>query len=201
MRKALIGIAAAMVALGVAEARATTWEIDPAHSSAQFAVKHLVISTVRGHLGKVTGTLNLDEQDVTRSTVEATIDAAGIDTREAKRDEHLRSPDFLDTAQYPTITFKSKKITRLAADRYTISGDLTLRGVTKPVTLNVEGSPTPMKDPFGNTKIGGVVKARLNRKDFGIDWSKTMDSGGLVVGDEVDVTIDVELVQKAAAGS
>lgn len=201
MRKALIGIAATLLALGVAEARATTWEIDPAHSSAQFAVKHLVISTVRGHMGKVTGTLNLDEQDVSKSTIEATVDAAGIDTREAKRDDHLRSPEFLDTAQYPTITFKSTKITKLASDRYKVTGDLTMRGVTKAVTLDVEGSPTPLKDPFGNTKIGGVVKTRLNRKDFGVNWSKTMDNGGLVVGDDVDVTIDVQFVQKAAAGS
>ena len=201
MRKAVIGIAAVVVALTVRDARASTWVIDPAHTSAQFAVKHMVISTVRGTMGKVTGSLNLDDQDATKSTLEATVDATGIDTREAKRDAHLRSPEFLDTAQYPAITFKSTKITKVANDHYKVDGDLTIRGVTKPVTLDVEGSPTPLKDPFGNTKIGGVAKTKFNRKDFGVNWSKTMDNGGLVVGDDVDVTIDVELVQKAAAGS
>lgn len=199
MRRIRIGMVALLAALNVGEARGTTWEIDPSHTSAQFAVKHLVISTVRGHMGAVTGTMNLDEQDPTRSTILATIDATGIDTRDAKRDKHLREPDFLDTAKYPTITFKSKKVTKVSDNRYAVAGDLTMRGVTREVTLEVEGSPTPLKDPFGNTKIGGVATTRLNRKDFGVNFSKTMDNGGLVVGDEVVVTIDVELVQKAVA--
>lgn len=199
MRRIRIGMVALLAALTVGEARGTTWEIDPSHTSAQFAVKHLVISTVRGHMGAVTGTMNLDEQDPTRSTILATIDATGIDTRDAKRDKHLREPDFLDTAKYPTITFKSKKVTKVSDNRYAVAGDLTMRGVTREVTLEVEGSPTPLKDPFGNTKIGGVATTRLNRKDFGVNFSKTMDNGGLVVGDEVVVTIDVELVQKAVA--
>ncbi len=177
-------------------AGASTWAIDPAHSNAQFAVRHLMVSTVRGQLGKVSGTVNLDENDLTRSTVEAAIDANGIDTREAKRDDHLRSPDFLDTAKYPTVTFKSKKVERTSGDTYKVTGDLTLRGVTREVVLNVDGSPTPMKDPMGNTKLGGVAKTTLNRKDFGINWSKSLDGGGVVVGDDVDVTIDVELVKK-----
>jgi polyisoprenoid-binding protein YceI len=177
-------------------AGASTWAIDSAHSNAQFAVRHLMVSTVRGQLGKITGTVNLDENDLTRSTVEATIDANGIDTREAKRDDHLRGPDFLDTAKYPTVTFKSKKVERVSDDSYKVTGDLTMRGVTREVVLNVEGSPTPMKDPFGNTKVGGVAKTKLSRKDFGINWSKSLDGGGLVVGDDVAVTIDLELTKK-----
>lgn len=187
-----LAVAAAWL-LAPSLAAASSWQIDSAHSSAQFAVSHLMVSTVRGTLGKVTGNVTLDESDVTKSSVTATIDATGIDTREAKRDEHLRSPDFLDTKQFPTITFTSTKVEKLDERRYQVTGDLTLRGVTKPVVLTVEGSPTPMQDPFGNTKLGGVVKTKINRQDFGIAWNKKLDAGGLVVGDEVDVTIDVEL--------
>ena len=172
---------------------ASTWEIDTAHTSAQFAVKHLVISTVRGQLGKVTGTVTLDDTDLTKSSVEATIDTHGVDTREAKRDDHLRGPDFLDVAKYPTITFKSKQVEKVSDDTYKVSGDLTLRGVTKPVVLTVQGSPKPMQDPMGNLKLGGVATTRINRQDFGVSWSKSLDGGGLVVGDDVDVTIDVEV--------
>ena len=177
-------------------ALASTWEIDPAHTSAQFAVRHLVISTVRGQLGKVSGVVQLDEGDLTKSSVQATIDTKGIDTREAKRDEHLRGPDFLDVAKYPTITFKSTKVEKLTDDKYKVTGDLTIRGVTKPVVLEVGGSPTPLKDPFGNVKLGGVATTRFNRKDFGVSWSKTLDGGGMMVGDDVDVTIDVEVTKK-----
>jgi polyisoprenoid-binding protein YceI len=176
-------------------AAASAWQIDPAHTSAQFAVRHLMVSTVRGTLGKVSGTVTLDETDPTGSSVSASIDATGIDTRDAKRDEHLRGPDFLDAKKFPTITFKSTKVEKVTNDRYKVSGDLTLRGVTKPVVLEVEGSPTPMQDPFGNTKLGGTVKTTINRQDFGIAWSKKLDAGGVVVGDEVAITIDVELVK------
>lgn len=175
-------------------AAASSWKIDSSHASAQFAVRHLMVSTVRGTLGKITGTLNLDEADPTRSTVEATIDVAGIDTREPKRDMHLRSPDFFDVAKFPKITFKSKKAERVADGKYRVTGDLTIRDVTREVVLDVEGFPKPFKDPFGSVRMGGLVTTKLNRKDFGIVWNKTMDNGGLVVGDEVDVTIDVEFV-------
>jgi polyisoprenoid-binding protein YceI len=177
-------------------AAASTWTIDPAHTSAEFAVRHLMVSTVRGHMGRVSGTVTVDDADPTRSTVEATIDAKGIDTREPKRDDHLRGPDFLDTDKYPTITFKSKQIQRVDDTHYKITGDLTMHGVTREIVLDAEGSPTPMKDPFGNTKLGGVAKTRLNRQDFGIAWSKALDGGGVVVGDDVDVTIDVELTKQ-----
>jgi len=176
-------------------AAASTWQIDPAHTSAQFAVKHLMVSTVRGTMGKVTGTVTFDETDPTKSTVAASIDVAGIDTREPKRDEHLRSPDFLDVAKYPTITFASTKIEQISKDRFKVTGDLTMRGVKKPVILEVQGTPAPMKDPFGNTKLGGTATTTINRQDFGVAWSKKLDAGGVVVGDDVDITIDIELIQ------
>jgi polyisoprenoid-binding protein YceI len=175
---------------------ASTWTIDPAHTDAQFAVRHLVISTVRGQLGKVTGVVNLDDSDITKSSVQASIDATGIDTREPKRDEHLRSPDFLDVAKYPTITFTSKKVEKVSDDTYKVTGDLTIRGLTKEAVLTVQGSPKPLTDPMGNVKMGGVATTRINRQDFGVSWSKSLDGGGLVVGNDVDVTIDVEVAKK-----
>jgi len=146
-------------------------------------------------MGKVTGTVTFDETDPTKSTVAASIDVAGIDTREPKRDEHLRSPDFLDVAKYPTITFASTKIEQISKDRFKVTGDLTMRGVKKPVILEVQGTPAPMKDPFGNTKLGGTATTTINRQDFGVAWSKKLDAGGVVVGDDVDITIDIELIQ------
>jgi polyisoprenoid-binding protein YceI len=177
-------------------AAASTWKIDPSHSAAHFAIKHLVVSTVRGDMGPVSGTLQLDENDPTKSTVTATVDATAINTRDAKRDEHLRSPDFLDTGKYPTVTFTSTKVEAAGDGTYKVTGDLTLRGVSKPVVLTVTGSPTPVKDPFGNTKLGGSATTRIDRQDFGIAWSKSLDAGGLVVGNEVDITIDLELTKQ-----
>lgn len=195
MRRFMVTAALAVV-MGSGAAAGATFEIDPAHTSAQFAVRHLMVSTVRGTLGKVTGIVNLDDADVTKSSVEASIDVGGIDTREPKRDAHLKSPDFLDIAKYPTITFKSKKITKVADDKYQVTGDLTLHGVTKEVVLDADGSPKPFTDPFGNIKLGGAVRTTINRQDFGVAWNKALDGGGVVVGDNVDITIDTELMQK-----
>jgi polyisoprenoid-binding protein YceI len=175
---------------------ASTWEIDPAHTSVQFSVRHLMISNVRGELQKVSGTVQADDQDPTRSVIQATIDAASIDTREAKRDEHLRSADFLDVAQHPTITFRSKKIEKAGDRRYKVIGDLTLHGVTREVTLDVEGPTPPMTDPRGNVRAGAAATTRIDRRDFGITWSKSLDGGGVVVGNDLVVTIDVEAVRK-----
>ena len=196
MRRTILAFAAVAALTGCSVASATTFEIDPAHSSAQFAVRHLMVSTVRGTLGKVAGTVNLDAADVTKSSVEASIDATGIDTHEPKRDQHLKSPDFLDVAKYPAITFKSKKVTKIADDKYQVTGDLTLHGVTKEVVLDAEGSPKPFTDPSGNTKLGGAVRTKINRQDFGVAWNKTLDNGGVVLGNDVDVTIDIELMKK-----
>jgi polyisoprenoid-binding protein YceI len=174
----------------------TTWQIDPDHTSAQFAIKHLMVSTVRGTIGPVTGTVTIDDADLTKSSVTAALDAKGIDTRNQKRDDHLRSPDFFDVAKYPTLTFTSKKVEKASDGTYRVTGDLTIHGVTKEAVLEVSGSPTPMQDPFGNTKLGGSATTRINRKDFGLNWSKTLDGGGLMLGDVVDITIDVELIKK-----
>jgi polyisoprenoid-binding protein YceI len=176
-------------------ASASMWQIDPAHTSAQFAVRHLMVSTVRGTLGKVTGSLNLDDAEVTKSSVDASIDVAGIDTHEPKRDAHLKNPDFFDAAKYPAITFKSKKIAKVTDTKFQVTGDLTMHGVTKEIVLDVEGSPQPVKDPMGNLRLGGSATTKINRKDFGIQWSKLTDGGGVVVGDEVSVTIDIEATQ------
>jgi polyisoprenoid-binding protein YceI len=194
----LMTAATALAALAAPALAGTTWEIDPAHTGVQFAVRHMMISTVRGEFGKVTGTVQADDQDLTRSRVQATIDASSINTREPKRDDHLRSPDFFDVARYPTITFVAKKIERAGGDRWKMTGDLTLHGVTREVVLDVESPPTTVKDPMGNIRAGAHATTKINRKDFGIVWNKALDGGGIAVGDEVEITIDVEGVRKGA---
>ncbi len=174
----------------------SVWEIDPVHTNSQFAVRHLMVSTVRGEFGKTTGTFTLDDQDTTKSTVEATIDASSINTRVEKRDAHLKSSDFFDVEKYPTLTFKSKKFETVGEGKFKVTGDLTLHGVTKEVVLNVEGTTTPFKDPMGKMRIGGMATTRINRKDFGLAYNKVLETGGMLVGDDVDITIDVELTQK-----
>ena len=182
-------------------AGAATWNIDPAHSTAQFKVKHLMVSNVTGGFGKVSGVVNFDTADLTKSTIEATIDATTIDSGVADRDTHLKSPDFLDVATYPTITFKSKKVEKAGDGKLKVTGDLTIRGVTKEVVLDVDGPAASIKDPWGNTKSGASATTKINRQDFGVKWSKTIDGGGLVVSDDVTISIDVELVQKKEQGS
>jgi polyisoprenoid-binding protein YceI len=192
-------VAAAFIvcALRVAAlADTSVWEIDPAHSSTLFAVRHLMVSTVRGEFGKVAGTVTLDESDPTKSSIEATIDTTSINTRNAKRDNDLKGPDFFDVAKYPTITFKSKKIEAVGEGKFKVTGDLTMHGVTREVVLDVEGTTTPIKDPMGRMKLGGGATTKLNRKDFGLIYNKTLETGGVLIGEEVDVTIDVELTQK-----
>jgi polyisoprenoid-binding protein YceI len=179
---------------------ASTWEIDPAHSSARFSIRHMMISNVQGEFGKVTGTVNWDEADVTKSTVETTIDATTINTHDPKRDEHLKSPEFFDVAKYPTITFKSTRVKKGGADRLAIAGDLTIHGVTKPVTLDATYT-NEVKDPWGNTRRGASARTKVNRKDFDLKWNKTLEGGGVLVGDEVDIALEVELVKKAATKS
>jgi len=197
MRRFIISLTATAALMLPMIGQASTWDIDPAHTNAQFAVRHLMISTVRGNFTKVSGAVNLDEQDPTKSIIEATIDTSSIDTRVEKRDQHLKSPDFFDVAKYPTITFKSKKIEKVEEGKFKVIGDLTIRGVTKEVVLNVEGQPKPFKDPFGSNRVGGTATTKVNRKDFGLGWNKALETGGVVVGDEVDITIDIELTQKA----
>jgi len=174
----------------------TVWDIDPAHTSVQFSIRHMMISNVRGEFTKVAGTVRGYQADPSRAKVEATIDTVSLDTREAKRDEHLKSADFFDVAKYPTMTFTSKKIEQVGERRYKVTGDLTLHGVTREVVLDVDGPSAPMTDPRGNLRAGAEATAKINRQDFGIKWSKALDGGGVMVGDEVAITIDVEGVKK-----
>jgi polyisoprenoid-binding protein YceI len=197
---------AAMAGLAVAfslpaGATTSTWQIDPQHSSAQFAVRHMAISTVRGAFSKITGTLVFDDQDVTKSTVEVSIDVSTVDTREPDRDKDLRSDRFFDVAHFPTMTFKSKKVEQAGAGKLKVTGDLTIRGTTKEVVLEVDGPSAPVKDPWGNLRTAATATAKINRQDFGVKWNAKLDNGGVVVGDDVNITIDVELIQRGAAKS
>jgi polyisoprenoid-binding protein YceI len=182
-----------------ASAATSDWKIDPAHSSAQFSVRHMAISTVRGAFSKVTGAIVLDDKDITKSTVDVTIDVTTVDTREPGRDNDLRSDHFFDVAHYPTMTFKSRKVEQVAPGKLKVTGDLTIRGTTKEVALEVEGPTAPVKDPWGNQRAAVNATAKINRQDFGVKWNATMDNGGLVVGDDVNITIDVEMIKQAPA--
>ena len=193
-RSLILGAALALVL--PASAFAADYEIDPVHSSASFSVKHMMVSTVRGQFNKLSGTFLYDEKNPAKSKLEATIDASSIDTNEPKRDEHLKSPDFFDVAKYPTITFKSTKVEKGAKGHLKVTGDLTMHGVTRPVTLDVEGPTAPAKDPWGNVKVGATATTTVNRKDFGLNWNKALETGGVMVSDEVKITIDAELGQK-----
>lgn len=197
MRSTTVGLMLiVLVWTATARAEPAVWQIDSSHTSVQFAVRHLMVSTVRGTFGKVSGVARFDPADPTGATLEATIDATSIDTRDAKRDAHLKDTDFLDVSRFPTITFKSKSVRKIDDTHYELLGDLTLHGVTKPVTLQVEGSPTPIADPFGKARVGGVATTKIDRQDFGVAYSKSLDNGGLVVGNEIEITIDVELTQQ-----
>jgi polyisoprenoid-binding protein YceI len=178
-------------------AKQTQWQLDPAHSAAHFSVRHLMISNVRGDFNKVSGSAVLDQSDPAKSSIEVSVDIASIDTREPQRDDHLRSADFFDVANHATMTFRSKKITPAGAERFKVTGDLTIRGVTREVTFDVEGPTPPIKDPWGNVRVGVSAAAKVNRKDFGLAWNALTETGGIVVGDEVSITFDAELIQKA----
>ena len=178
----------------------TQWDFDLSHSSVNFHVRHLMVSKVHGRFSKWTGTLALDEQDLTQSHLDVTIDATSIDTKDEKRDAHLRSPDFLDVEKFPTLTFKSTSITRDGDDEYKVVGDLTIHGVTKQVTLAVEGGRF-VKDPWGGTRTGFSAKTAINRKEFGLGWNVALEAGGFLVGDKLEITLEIEAVKKAASAA
>jgi polyisoprenoid-binding protein YceI len=182
----------ALLALPGIALAADAWNIDSAHTQTAFSVKHLMISTVRGDFDKTSGKVMLDEADITRSTVEASIDVASISTRDEKRDGHLKSPDFFDVAKFPTITFKSTKVEK-AGDGLKVTGDLTMHGVTKPVVLDVAGPSKEVKDPYGLSRRGLSATTKLNRKDFGVSYGPDA-----IVSELVTITIDAELVKEAA---
>ena len=172
----------------------TTWSIDSAHSGVHFSVKHLVVATVRGQFDKVSGSVVIDPLNPAESRIHAVIDAASIDTREPQRDAHLRSPDFLDVEQFPTIEFRSTRVAR-TKDGYAVTGDLTIHGVTRSVILAVEATDDEIRDHVGNVKRAATATTKINRKDFGLTWNDALETGGFVVGDEIRIEIDVELVQ------
>jgi len=194
----LLALAASAVLCSPALAQASSWDIDPAHTAIEFSVKHMMVSTVKGQFEKVKGTLDLDDRDVTRSTVEVTIDLNSVNTHEPKRDGHLKSADFFDTAKYPNATFKSTKVQKAGKNKLKVTGDLNLHGVTKPVVLEVEGPTDAFKSPFGTTVRGVHATAKIDRKDFGIVWNKELDSGGVLVGNEVTLDLSAELSEKTA---
>jgi polyisoprenoid-binding protein YceI len=193
---ALTVTTAVLLALSAA-AQTSTWDIDPNHSSAQFTVRHLGISNVSGAFTKVSGNVTLNDKDITQSQVNATIDASSIDTRQPDRDKDLRSPNFLDVEKYPTLEFKSKRIVK-SGGKLQLVGDLTLHGTTREVTLDVDGPTAELADPWGNLRRGFSATTTINRKDFGVVWNNTLKTGEAVVGDNVKIQLDVELVKKKA---
>lgn len=192
IRRLLAVIPAVLLPLSAA-AQLQPWQVDPAHSAAQFAVRHFGISTVRGVFNKTTGTVQYDPADPAKTVIDVTIDAASVDTRVQARDNDLRSAHFLDVEKYPTLTFKSKRVEAESKGKLKVTGDLTIHGVTKEVALQVDGPNGPIKDPRGNEHMGASASTQINRKDFGVSGSPG------VVGDDVVITIDVEMVRQAAS--
>jgi polyisoprenoid-binding protein YceI len=184
-----------MTTLTAPKTSTTTWSLDPAHSVAEFKVKHMMISNVKGQFAKVTGTLSLDESDLANSKVEAVIDAASIETRDAQRDAHLKSADFFDVEKFPTLTFRSTGVAVVRDRELNVEGDLSIHGVTRKVLFAVEGPTPPAKDPWGNTRVAISATTKINRKDFGLTWNAALETGGILVGEEVTITLDVEFVK------
>jgi polyisoprenoid-binding protein YceI len=178
-----------------AAAQTSIWTIDPKHSTAQFTVRHLAISNVSGNFTSVTGTLDLNEKDITQSQVSAVIDVSSVDTRVSDRDKDLRSPNFFDVEKYPTIEFKSKRIVN-SGGKLQVIGDLTMHGTTREVTLDVDGPTSELNDPWGNVRRGFSASTTLNRKDFGLTYNHALKTGEAVVGDNVKIQIDLELIKK-----
>jgi polyisoprenoid-binding protein YceI len=173
-----------------------TLEGDPAHTSAGFSVKHMVVTTVRGEFTKVNSTLHWNKDEPAKSTVDLKIDAASINTNNEKRDTHLKSADFFDVQKCPDITFKSNKVQKESGDKYKVSGDLTMHCTTKPVTLEVAFTDQPVKTPFGTTVYAASASGKIKRSDWGLNWNKALESGGVIVSDEVKLDVDVEFIAK-----
>ena len=187
-------LAAAIMAMP-SLATATSWTIDADHSNVGFSVSHLMVSHVKGNFNKYSGVVDINDKDITKSKVDVTIDASSINTNVQKRDEHLKSADFFDVAKYPTLTFVSKKWTKAAKGALKVTGDLMIHGVTKSVVLNVAPFSKESKDPWGNTRTGTSASTTINRKDFGLVWNQALETGGVAVGEEVNISLDVELIK------
>lgn len=175
----------------------TTWNVDPAHSATEFKVRHMMIAWVKGRIGGLKGVLNFDEADPARSKVKVSADLSTLNTGEPQRDGHLKSADFFDAEKYPEITFESTAVKRTGEGEFELKGNLTIHGETKPVTFAVEGLGAPGKDPWGNLRIGASATAKVNRKDFGLTWNSTLETGGVLVGEEVTLMIDVQFIKAA----
>lgn len=173
----------------------STWTIDPSHSVAEFKVKHMMISNVKGQFTGIQGTLTHSEKSPTESHIDVTIDAASVNTREPQRDAHLRSADFFDAEKFPTLTFKSTRVTRTGDGELSVAGDLTIHGITRPVVLAVEGPTPAAKDPWGNTRMGASATTKINRKDFGLTWNAALETGGILVGEEITITLDMQFIK------
>lgn len=195
MKRIIASISAVLLLALPILASAATWNIDPDHSNIGFKVRHLMVSNVKGSFEKHSGTIDINDKDITKSKVEVTIDTNSINTNVQKRDEHLRSADFLDVAKFPAMTFVSKKVAKAGKDRLKVTGDLTLHGVTKEVVLDVEPLSKESKDPWGNLRRGTTATTKINRKDFGLVWNKALETGGVAVGEEVLITLEIEMIK------
>ena len=184
-----------MATVAPTQTSTTTWNIDPAHSTAEFKVRHMMIANVKGQFSKVSGVLTLDESDLTKSRVEATIEAASIETRDGQRDAHLKSADFFHVQKFPTLHFSSTAITIVRDGELSVEGALTIRGVTHKIRFAVEGPTPPIRDPWGNIRVAASAITKINRKDFDLTWNAPLEAGGILVGDEVAITLDVEFVK------
>ena len=193
------GLLAGLAVAGTA--RASDWELDPAHTTATFSVRHLMVSTVEGRFEKVSGKVVLDEANPARSSVDIAIDPSSINTGNSQRDGHLKSPDFFDVAKFPKLDFKAKKIDKAGAGKFKVEGDLTMHGVTRPITLDVEGPSAAIKDPMGRMVRAVVARGKLNRKDWGLTWNKALEGGGVLVSDEVKLEVHAERVEAAGKGA
>ncbi len=184
-----------MSAQPIPQTALSNWNIDPVHSVAEFKVKHMMISNVKGQFTSIKGVLRLDETDVTKSQIEASIEAASINTRDPQRDAHLKSADFFDAEKFTELTFKSTRITRKGDSELSVAGDLSIHGVTRNVVFEVEGPTPPAKDPWGNMRLGLSASTKISRKDFGLAWNAALETGGFLVGDDVTLTLDVQFVK------
>ncbi len=189
-------IATAAILAMPAVVSAAPWSIDAEHSSVGFKIRHMMVSNVKGDFTKFSGNVDIDDKDLSKTKVDAVIETASINTNVAKRDEHLKSPDFFDVVKYPTMTFVSKKVKKEGGNKLKIYGQLTMHGVTREVVLDVQGLDKSFKDPWGNIKRGASATTKINRKDFGLVWNKAMETGGVMVGDEVNIALEIELLKK-----
>ena len=181
----------------VAAPQTALWNLDPVHSVAEFKVKHMMIANVKGQFSKVSGDLFLDEANLANSHVDVSIEAASIHTRDEQRDAHLKSADFFHVEKFPTLDFKSKTINIVRDGELSVEGDLTIRGVSHKVRFAVEGPTPPTRDPWGNTRVAISAIAKINRKDFGLTWNAALEAGGLMVGEDISITLDLEFVKQA----